>query len=56
MTAKEAAKRLGVDESTVRRMCRSGAIRDAVRHGRDWWIESIAGVEARGKGRPKKAR
>jgi excisionase family DNA binding protein len=53
MTVKEAAKKLCVDESTVRRLCRSGEIRGE-RRGRDWWIEPAAlkGVKPRGVGRP----
>ena len=53
MTVNEAAAKLGITPRRVRAMIAEGGIR-AQRHGRDWWIPTVAGVKVyRKAGRPK---
>ena len=41
MTTQEAAARIGIDDSLVRRYCRDGRI-EATKHGHGWWITATA--------------
>ncbi|MEN6533262.1 MAG: helix-turn-helix domain-containing protein [Bryobacteraceae bacterium] len=53
MTVAEASEQLGVSIRRVQAMIASGKIR-AEKHGRDWWIPSLAGVVVyRKPGAPK---
>ncbi len=57
LTTAEAAKRLDLDPSSVRRLIRDGHL-PAVRHGRDWLIAESALAAARRRptqGRPPKS-
>jgi excisionase family DNA binding protein len=56
LTIPEAAGRLGVGESTLRRLAASGEIKGAVRIGRDWALpaSALAHLNPRPVGRPAK--
>ena len=56
VTLPEAAARAGIGESTLRRMCSAGEVRDARRVGRAWLIpiSTVDRLTPRTVGRPAK--
>lgn len=58
LTAREAAARLGVHDSRVRRLCRAGRLPGARHYGNMWLIPdlSVAGFRPLPNGRPPRAR
>jgi hypothetical protein len=51
-TIAKAAEALGLDPSWLRLMCRTGRVKGAAKHGRDWMLPPGARVIARRMGRP----
>lgn len=57
LTVEEAARRARVTPDCVRKLCRAGRVRGAMKPGRDWLIPAgaqVAGVSDGKRGRPRK--